>query len=109
MVAQTRAVERGGLTKAEAQVTDDPDIVTSHHGNALRPGLVTETELQLHSSLDLAGIADLVLDATVPDFADAGAVFVLSTRSMLVKSAGPAAAMSWHADSEPGSRSSASP
>jgi hypothetical protein len=43
----------------------------------LRPGLVTETELRLHSSLDLAGIAGLVLDVTVPDFADAGAVFVL--------------------------------
>lgn len=38
---------------------------------------MTETELQLHSSLDLAGIAVLVLDVTVPDFADAGAVFVL--------------------------------
>ena len=42
-----------------------------------RSGLVAETELQLHSSLDLAGIAGLVLDVTVPDFADAGAVFVL--------------------------------
>jgi hypothetical protein len=77
VAAQTRAGERGGLTKAEAQVTDDPDIVTSHHGKVLRPGLVTETELRLHSSLDLAGIASLVLDVTVPDFADAGAVFVL--------------------------------
>jgi len=58
-------------------VTDDPDTVTSHHGKVLRPDLVTETELQLHSSLDLAGMASLVLDVTVPDFADAGAVFVL--------------------------------
>jgi AAA domain len=58
-------------------VTEDPEIVTSHHGKVLRPGLVAETELQLHGSLDLAGIADLVLDVTVPDFADAGAVFVL--------------------------------
>src|SRR5580700_8227919 len=56
---------------------EDPDIVTSHCGKVLRPGPVTETELQLHSSLDLAGIAGLVLDVTVPGFADAGAVFVL--------------------------------
>lgn len=63
--------------KAEAQVTEDPDIVASGHGKVLRPDLVTDTELQLHSSLDLAGIADLVLGVTVPDFADAGAVFVL--------------------------------
>jgi hypothetical protein len=58
-------------------VTDNPDIATSHHGKALRPGLVTETELRLHSSLDLAGMASLVLEVTVPDFADAGSVFVL--------------------------------
>jgi Stage II sporulation protein E (SpoIIE)/GAF domain len=58
-------------------VTDDRDVVTSHHGKVLRPGLVTETELQLHGSLDLAGIVSLVLDVTVPDFADAGTVFVL--------------------------------
>ena len=68
---------RGGLRKAEAQVTDDPGVVTSHRGKVLRAGLVSETELQLHGSLDLAGIAGLVLDVTVPDFADAGAVFVL--------------------------------
>jgi hypothetical protein len=43
VVAQTRAGERGGLTKAEAQETDDPDIVTSPHEMVLRPGLVTET------------------------------------------------------------------
>src|SRR5580692_1253508 len=71
------SVELACLLCAEAQVTEDPDIVTSNHGSVLRPGLVTETELQLHSSLDLAGIAGLVLDVTVPDFADAGAVFVL--------------------------------
>ena len=58
-------------------MTDTPEVVTSHHGKVLRPGLVSETELQLHGSLDLAGIAGLVLDVTVPDFADAGAVFVL--------------------------------
>ena len=58
-------------------MTEDPDVVTSHHGQALRLGRVTETALQLHGSLDLAGIAGLVLDVTVPDFADAGAVFVL--------------------------------
>jgi Stage II sporulation protein E (SpoIIE)/GAF domain len=51
--------------------------VDLYDGKVLRPGLVTETELQLHSSLDLAGIAGLVLDVTVPEFADAGAVFVL--------------------------------
>jgi Stage II sporulation protein E (SpoIIE) len=77
VVAQTGAGERGGLTKAEAQVTEDPEILTSHHGNVLGPGLVAEAELHLHSSLDLAGIVGLVLDVTVPDFADAGAVFVL--------------------------------
>ena len=54
-------------------MTDDPDVVTSRHGG----GLVTEAELRLHSSLDLAEIAGLVLDATVPDFADAGTAFVL--------------------------------
>jgi len=96
---------RGGLRKAEAQVTDDPEVVTSHHGKVLRPGLVTETELQLHGSLDLAGIAGLVLDVTVPDFADAGPCSCWSTRSML---GGPAAAMWWHDDSGPGSRWSAS-
>jgi hypothetical protein len=58
-------------------VSDDRGIVTSHHGQVLRPGLVTETGLQRHSSLDLSGIAGLVLDVTVPGFADAGAVFVL--------------------------------
>jgi serine phosphatase RsbU (regulator of sigma subunit) len=61
-----RPPERASLTKAEAQVTDDTDLV------------VTETELRLHSRLDLAGIASLVLDVTVPDFADAGSVFVLA-------------------------------
>ena len=104
MVAQTRPGQRGGLTKAEAQVTNDPDIVTSHHGNVLRPGLVTETELQLHSSLDLARIVNLVLDATVQDFADAGAVFVLEHPLHAGEIGGPAAAMWWHAGSEPGSR-----
>jgi hypothetical protein len=77
VVAQVRQGERGGLTKAEAQVTDDPGTVTRRHGDVLRAGLVTETELRLHSSADLAGIASLVLDVTVPDFADAGTVFVL--------------------------------
>src|SRR5487761_1192799 len=77
VVRVTMSALRGGLRKAEAQVTDDPDVVTGHGGKVLRSGLVAETELQLHGSLDLAGIADLVLDVTVPDFADAGAVFVL--------------------------------
>jgi hypothetical protein len=58
-------------------VTDDADTVAGRHGNVLRAGLVAEAELRLHSSLDLAGIASLVLDVTVPDFADAGSVFVL--------------------------------
>lgn len=38
---------------------------------------LAETELRLHSSLDLAEITHLVLEATVPDFADLAAVFVL--------------------------------
>jgi Stage II sporulation protein E (SpoIIE)/GAF domain len=58
-------------------VTDDPDGVTRRHGDALRADLVTGTELRLHSSLDLAAIASLVLDVTIPDFADAGSLFVL--------------------------------
>jgi hypothetical protein len=58
-------------------VTDDADVVAGRHGNVLRAGLVAEAELRLHSSLDLAGIASLVLDVTVTDFADAGSVFVL--------------------------------
>jgi hypothetical protein len=65
------------LRKAEAQVTEDPEIATSRHRDALRAGLVAETALRLHSSLDLAGIASLVLDVTVSDFADAGTVYVL--------------------------------
>lgn len=63
--------------KAEAQVSDDPGTVTRRRGDVLRAGLVTETALRLHSSLDLAGIAGLVLDVTVPGFADAGTVFVV--------------------------------
>jgi hypothetical protein len=43
----------------------------------LRPDLAAEAELRLHSGLDLAVIARLVLDATVPDFADVTSVFVL--------------------------------
>jgi hypothetical protein len=65
------------VNRAEAQVTDDSDIVTSFDGKVLHPSQVTQTELQLHSSLDLAGMTGLVLDVTVPDFADAGTVFVL--------------------------------
>jgi hypothetical protein len=40
-------------------------------------GLVPETVLILHSTLDLAEIARLVLDTSVPDFADVAGVFVL--------------------------------
>ncbi len=58
-------------------MNDDPDIVTRRHGDVLHAGPVTEAALRLHTSLDLAGIASLVLGATVPDFADAGTVFVL--------------------------------
>ena len=63
-------------------MTDDPDAVdpdaaTSGHREVLRAGPVTWAELRLHSGLDLAGLASLVLDVTVPDFADAGSVFVL--------------------------------
>ena len=54
-------------------MSDEPDVVTSRYSD----GLATGTELRLHSSLDLAGIAGLVLDVTIPDFADAGSVFVL--------------------------------
>jgi len=39
--------------------------------------MTAETELRLRGSLDLAGIAGLVLDATVPGFADVATVFVL--------------------------------
>jgi Stage II sporulation protein E (SpoIIE)/GAF domain len=63
--------------KVEAQVTDEPEFVTRRDRKVRRPGLAPETALRLHTSLDLAGIASLVLDVTVPDFADAGAVFVL--------------------------------
>jgi GAF domain-containing protein len=69
--------DRGGLTKAETQVTDDSDAVTKRHGDALRAGLVTGTELRLHSGLDLAVIAGLALEVTIPGWADAGSVFVL--------------------------------
>jgi Stage II sporulation protein E (SpoIIE)/GAF domain len=58
-------------------VTDDPDAVTERHGDALRADLVTGTELRLHSGLDLAVMAGLALEVTIPDFADAGSVFVL--------------------------------
>jgi stage II sporulation SpoE-like protein/GAF domain-containing protein len=59
-------------------VTDDPDTVTGLPGNMSRPGpAAAETELRLRISLDLAEIARLVLDAAVPGFADAAAVFAV--------------------------------
>jgi len=59
-------------------VTDDPDIGTGPHKNPLQAGpAAAEAELMLRTSLDLAGIARLVLDASVPDFADAAAVFAV--------------------------------
>jgi hypothetical protein len=52
-------------------VADDPDVAT------FSVGLTAETELRLYASLDLAEIAGLVLDATVPDFAEVASVYVL--------------------------------
>jgi hypothetical protein len=54
-------------------VTDDPDTVMG----ACENPMATETELRLHSSLDLAEIARLVLSAAVPDFAGVATVFIL--------------------------------
>jgi hypothetical protein len=52
--------------------------VTGPEGNMLPAGLAAaEAELRLRTSLDLAEIARLVLDATVPDFADGAAVFAV--------------------------------
>jgi hypothetical protein len=54
----------------------DPDTAAGLHGSMLPAGLpATEAELRLRSSLDIAEITRLVLDATVPEFADAAAVF----------------------------------
>lgn len=51
--------------------------MTGLRGNEPGAGAVPSTGLILHSSLDLAEIARLVLDAALPDFADVAAVFVL--------------------------------
>jgi len=62
--------------EAEVRVPDDLDTAAGPHGNLLPAGLPSaEAELRLHGSLDLAEIARLVLDATVPGFADAAAAF----------------------------------
>jgi hypothetical protein len=74
--------------KAEVRLTDDPVAVTGLYGNALSNGLVPEKVLMLHSSLDLAEVARLVLDASVPDLADAAAVFVLDDPHRVEKSGG---------------------
>ena len=59
-------------------MTDDPDTATGPQGNMLPAALAAaEAELRLRTSLDLAEIARLVLEATVPDFADAAAVFAV--------------------------------
>lgn len=56
---------------------DDLDTAIGPSGNILPAGLTAvEAELRLRTSLDLAEIARLALDATVPVFADAAAVFV---------------------------------
>jgi hypothetical protein len=69
---------RGNGREAEVRVTDDPDAGNRLHGNTPRPGwTASEVELRLRSSLDLAEITDLVLDAAVPDFAEAAAAFAV--------------------------------
>lgn len=62
--------------EAEVRVTNDP--VAGPHGHLRRAGrAAAEAELRLHGSLDLGEIARLVLDAAVPDFAHAAAVFAV--------------------------------
>jgi hypothetical protein len=57
-------------------VSDDLDTAAGPRGNTLPAGLAAaEAKLRLRTSLDLAEIARLVLDAAVPGFADAAAVF----------------------------------
>ena len=59
--------------------TGDLDATTGPCGNMLPARLAVaeaEAELRLRTSLDVAEIARLALDATVPGFADAAAVFV---------------------------------
>ena len=59
-------------------MTDDPGAATGLPGNMIPAGLgAAEAELKLRTGLDLAEIARLVVDATVPDFADAAAVFAV--------------------------------
>lgn len=59
-------------------MTDDPHTATGAQGDMLPAGLAAaEAELKLRTSLDLAEIVRLVLDATVPDFADAAGVFAV--------------------------------
>jgi hypothetical protein len=58
-------------------VPDEPDTAAGPHGSLLPSGLAAaEAELKLRSSLDIAEITRLVLDAAVPEFADAAAVFL---------------------------------
>ena len=59
-------------------MADDSGTATGPQGDMLPTGLAAaEAGLRLRASLDLAEIARLVLDASVPDFADAAAVFAV--------------------------------
>src|SRR5487761_1268853 len=69
MTSMSSAVATGG----QVQVTDDAGARVRYPGTA--PD--TEPGLLLGASFDLAEIARLVLDATVPGFADSTGVFVL--------------------------------
>jgi hypothetical protein len=58
-------------------VTDEPDAVTASGDGSLRIGPFTVTGLRPATSVDLAATAGLAMDAVVPGFADAAAVYVL--------------------------------
>jgi GAF domain-containing protein len=58
-------------------VPDEPDTAAGPHGSLLSAGLAAaEAELKLRGSLDIAEITRLVLDASIPDFADVAAMFL---------------------------------
>jgi GAF domain-containing protein len=75
---QSRTARNYGLdAESEAQVTDDPGTAAGFRADVFPAGLAAaEAGLRLHGSLDIAEITRLVLDATVPGFADAATMFI---------------------------------
>lgn len=66
------ALTRGGAIEAEVQVSDDPARDEGPSGSLLPPRLKL-----VDASLDLSEMAWQILEAVVPVFAEAGAVYAL--------------------------------